>query len=49
MPIPWPLLLWDNHITRRLPYGMTIEETKVTPILFPDIKDYFSEDLSRVL
>jgi hypothetical protein len=49
MPIPWPLLLWDNHITRRQPYGMTIEETKVTPILFPDIKDYFSEDLSRVL
>jgi hypothetical protein len=27
-------LLWDNHITRRLPYGVPIEETKGALICF---------------
>ncbi len=42
MPIRLSLLLWDNHITRRLPYGMAIEETKLAPNLFPAFPPFFS-------
>jgi hypothetical protein len=35
------LLLWDNHITGRLPYGMAIQETKLAPNLFPHISAFF--------
>jgi hypothetical protein len=48
MPIRLPLLLWDNHITGRLPYGMAIQETKLAPNLFPYISAFFhSEEPSR--
>jgi hypothetical protein len=44
MPIRLLLLLWDNHITRRLPYGMAIQETKLLPNLFPHISAFFQSE-----
>jgi len=38
------LLLWDNHITGRLPYGMAIQETKLVPNLFPHISAFFQSE-----
>jgi hypothetical protein len=36
--------LWDNHITRHQTYGMTIEETKLAPNLFPSFPPFFLGD-----
>jgi hypothetical protein len=44
MPIRFPLFLWDNHITLRLPYGITIEETELAPILFPNISRFYARE-----